>query len=162
MRQKKLQFHLKVKKNSKDDVFGSKQRKKKLPPRIFRGFQVRTKVRLMFWKRKNSMKKKNYVFSAYKQRNMVCLVFLECKLQQRRYGWCIFNLKFWKIVESTYLERTKQKTRYKWCLLMLKLLQKGTNIIIGPFQQTKKLQCMYLAFKNIKISSTIVQQYLEK
>ena len=35
----------------------------------------------------------------------------------------------------------------------LKWLRKGNNFIIELFQQTKKLQCMYVALKNLNISS---------
>ena len=36
---------------------------------------------------------------------------------------------------------------------MINGLRKGINYIIGLCSQTKKVQCMYLAFKNLKISS---------
>ena len=35
-------------KNSRNNVFNSKQTAKKVPPNIFTGFQVKKKVRLMF------------------------------------------------------------------------------------------------------------------
>ena len=52
------------------------------PPNMFRGFDLRGKVRLTFSQRKDIMKRKCYVFSKYKQRNKVCVVYLECKLQK--------------------------------------------------------------------------------
>ena len=55
--------------------------------------EVRTKVRLMFWRWNDSMKGKYHVFIGYKQRNKVCLVYLECKPQKDRYGWSIYKLK---------------------------------------------------------------------
>ena len=48
---------------------------------IFRGFEVRKKVRLMFWRTKDSMRSKYSAFSRSKERNKVCLVYLEWKLQ---------------------------------------------------------------------------------
>ena len=44
---------------------------------------------------------------------------------------------------------------------MLKRLRKGNNVIIGLCQQTGKVQCMYLAFKNPKIISKKNRRLLE-
>ena len=44
---------------------------------------------------------------------------------------------------------------------MLKCLPKGNNCIFRLRQQTSKVYCMYLAFKNIKIISKIGQQRSE-
>ena len=35
---------------------------------------------------------------------------------------------------------------------MLKFLEEGNNSVIRLSQQTSKVQCMYLAFKNLKIN----------
>ena len=78
--------------NSRNNVFKRKQRRNKVPPKIFRGFEVRKKTRLMVWKQKDTMKSKCYVFSGYKQRNKVFLVYLECKLQEDSYDFCIFKI----------------------------------------------------------------------
>ena len=94
-------------KNRKNNVFRSKQTTKKVPSNIFRGLEVRGKLRLMFWRPKDSMKGKNYVLSGYKKTNKVFLVYLNCKLQQQGYDCCIFKLKRRKTAERTYLEWTK-------------------------------------------------------
>ena len=36
---------------------------------------------------------------------------------------------------------------------MLKYLRKGNNCVLGASQQTNKVQCMYLALKDLKIRS---------
>ena len=41
---------------------------------LFRGYKVTKKVRFMFGKPNESMKRKCYVFSSYKQRNNVCVI----------------------------------------------------------------------------------------
>ena len=115
----------------------------------------------MFWRPKDSMKCKCYVFSSYKQRNKVSLVYLECYLQQNRYDWYIFKLKHHKMAETTYLETSKQQTTYCWCFSMLKSLRKGNNFFFGRCQQRSKVQCMYWAFKNLKISCTKGQAWWE-
>ena len=58
----------------------------KQPSKIFRVFEVRKKVQLMFRKTNGRMKGKCYVFRDYIQRNKVCLVDLECKLKEGTYG----------------------------------------------------------------------------
>ena len=70
-----------------------------------------TKVGLMFWRQKNTMKRKYYVVSGYKQTNKVFLVYLECKQQQDKHGRCILKLKLEKMVDRTYLETSKTQTR---------------------------------------------------
>ena len=57
------------------------------------------------------------------------------------------------MVEKTYLETSKQETRYYTSFSMLKFLKKRNNIIIGLFQQTTEVQCIYLALKTLEISS---------
>ena len=76
-------------KNYTNNVFRKKQRTKNVLPNKFAGFELKGKVKLMFGKTKDSMKRKCYVFSSYKQRNKVFLLYSEGKLQQDRYGWCI-------------------------------------------------------------------------
>ena len=41
---------------------------------------------------------------------------------------------------------------------MLKSFEKGSNIFSGLCEQTNKVQCMYLAFENIKIATKKDQQ----
>ena len=36
---------------------------------------------------------------------------------------------------------------------MLKLLRKGNNILIGFCQKTRKIECIYVEFKNLKVIS---------
>ena len=42
---------------------------------------------------------------------------------------------------------------------MLMWLPKGNNCVFGPSQQTNKVNCIYLAFENLEISSKTDQQY---
>ena len=78
-------------------------------------FTLLRKVRLMFWRQKESMKGKCYVFGGYKERNNACLVYLKCKLQRDRYEWWVFKSKCQKTVGRRYLEKRKQETRCRWC-----------------------------------------------
>ena len=57
------------------------------------------------------------------------------------------------MVEKTYLKTSKQETRHHTSFSMLEFLQKRSNIIIGLFQQTTEVQCIYLALKTLEISS---------
>ena len=86
-------------------------------------------------------------------------MFLKFKLKKDKCGSYIFNLKCWKTEEATYLEESKQQRNYSRRFSMLRCLEKGNNFIIGPCQQTRKVQCMYLALINLKISSKNVQQW---
>ena len=99
------------------------------------------------------MKGKYYVFRGYKQRSKVCFLYLQCKVQQERHCWCIFKWKSQKTVEVTYLETNKQKTRCRWCFWMLKWLRNGKNSVFRICQKTTKVQCMYFAYNNPKISN---------
>ena len=81
---------------------------------MFKGFQVRKKVNLMFWTATATMKGKCSTFSDHKQKNKVGSVHLERQLQEDRYGWCIFNLKCQKMEERTYFEKSKQQKTYPW------------------------------------------------
>ena len=76
-----MQLQLKLKKNSRNNVFGVKETTNKVPRNIFRGFQVRKKVQLMFWRLKYTIKRKCDSFSCYKERNKVFFLYLECKMQ---------------------------------------------------------------------------------
>ena len=60
---------------------------------------------------------------------------------------------------SKYLERRKQQTKDCRRFSMLKSLGKGNNCIIGLYQQTSQVQCMYLALENLKIRSKKAQQW---
>ena len=102
-------------KTCRNKLFTSKQTTNKVPRNIFRKNEERKKIRLIYWRPKNSMKGKCYVFSDCKHRNNVSLLYLECKLQQDRYGWCISELTCKEMVEGTYLETSKQQTKYRWC-----------------------------------------------
>ena len=77
-----MQLQVKMLQNSRNNVFRSKQTTNNLPPNIFRCFEVRAKVRLMFSGPNDSLKGKWNVFSSYKQTSKMCFVYLECKLQQ--------------------------------------------------------------------------------
>ena len=138
--------------NDRNNVFRSKQTTNKVPPKIFRGFEVRRKVRLIFWKPKHNMKRKCYVFSCYEQRDKVWLVYLEIKLRDDWYFWSILKLKLQKTVHRTYIETGKHQTTICWCLEVLKSFPKGNNCIFRLYYQTRKVQCMYLAFKTLKIT----------
>ena len=74
-----MQLQLKPKKTAEITYLDGE--KQKVLHNIFRLFEVRKKVRLMFWKPKDSMKAKCYVFSDYKQRNKLCFLYSECQLQ---------------------------------------------------------------------------------
>ena len=77
-----IQIQVKMPQNSRNNVFRGKQTTNKVPSNIFRGFELRTKVQLMFWGPNNSMKGKGDIFSGYKQTSKVCFVYLQSKLQQ--------------------------------------------------------------------------------
>ena len=53
-----------------------------------------------------------------------------------------------------YLECKLQQDSYGWCILKL-------TIAFLNFQQLSIIQCVYLAFENLKRSTKIGQQYLE-
>ena len=59
-----------------------------------------------------------------------------------------------KIFRVKKTKQTSDSRRF----LMLKCFQKWENCIIGPCQQTRKVQCMYLPLKNLKISGKNVEQ----
>ena len=96
---------------SVNDVF----RGDKKPPILFRCSQVKTNVRLMFWRLKDSIKSKWVLFSNFKQWKKACLVHLNCKPGEDSYGWWIFNLKGVEAVKIKCLEANKQQT---WCCLI--------------------------------------------
>ena len=56
--------------------------------------------------------------------------------------------------QTTCSKGRKQETRYCSCFSMINCLQKGSNCIIEPCEPRNKTQCMYLSFKNLKISSS--------
>ena len=72
-------------KNSKNNVFRSKQTTNKVLLNISRAFEVRKNVGLVFWRLKDSKKENCSVFSSYKQRSKVRLEYLERTLQQDSY-----------------------------------------------------------------------------
>ena len=147
------QLQIKLQKAAEITYLQENKTRSKVSRNIFRSFEVRKKIRLMYWTPNNSIKGKCYVFSRYKQRNKMCLLYLECKLQQYRYGWCISKLRGERPVERTSVETSKQQARYCWCSSMLMSLRKAKYCVFGPFQQTSKVECMYLAFTNLQISS---------
>ena len=65
------------------------------------------KVRLVFWKSKDTIKVKCDVFRVYIQRNKTFSVYLGCKLEDDGYGECIFKLQCQETVQRTYLETSK-------------------------------------------------------
>ena len=93
-------------------VFRNKETTNKVPPNIFRGFEVRWKVGVIFRRTKEFIKSKCYSFSSYKEGNKVCLVYSDCSMQLDKW---IFELKWQKTVEKIYLETSKEKIRYRWC-----------------------------------------------
>ena len=107
----------------------------------------REKLRLSFWRPKNTMKRKCYVVSGYKQRNKVFLVYLKCDCEQHRYGWCLFKLKLKKTVDKTYLETSKTHLRCRSCFRMLKCLQWGNNWAFRLLQETTMVQWMYSTYE---------------
>ena len=64
-----MEFSLKLPKATKIKYLEANEKKSKVPPNVFRGFEVKKKIRLTFSKPEDSMKGKCYVFSDYKQRN---------------------------------------------------------------------------------------------
>ena len=93
-------------------------------------------------------------FSGYKQRTKIGLTYLERKLQQDTYGSCIFKLKCHKTEDKSYLQARKQQPRYRW-------IKKGNNCVFDVLEETSKVHCMDLPFKNLIISSKNYQQYEE-
>ena len=71
-------------------------------------------------------------------------------------------LKCQRTVEKTYSENTEQQTRYGWRFYKLKWLRKDKNNVSGLSQQTRNVQCMYLAFKNLKITFKKYQKSSER
>ena len=53
--------------------------------------------------------------------------------------------------ELSNSERKKQLVRYRWSFYMLKSLRKCKNAVFRVCKQRRKVQRMYLAFKNLKI-----------
>ena len=80
-----MKLQVKLQKTAKIMYLANKQTKNNVPPKIFRGFEVRRKVGFMFSRPKNTITGKCYVCTGFKQRNKVCLPYLECKLIQNRY-----------------------------------------------------------------------------
>ena len=154
-----MQLHVKMPQNSRNNAFSSKQTTNKVLPNIFRCFEIRIRVWLMFWTANHSMKGKCDVFRGYKETSKVCFLYLECKVQEDRCVWCIYKFKCHKTVERRYLATSKQQTRYCWCFYTLNCLHKGNNGDFGPWKQTKKIQSTYLAFQSIRISSKWSQQW---
>ena len=140
-------------KNNRINVFRTKQTTNKILPKTFRPFHVRKKVPLTFWRPKDGKKGKYYVLSAYKQRNTVCLVYLDRNMQHERIGWPIFKLESQKTVKKIYiyLETSKQQRRTADISRLPSAYGKVNNFVFGLFQQTRKIRCMYLPIKNLKI-----------
>ena len=65
-------------------VFRNKETTNKVPPNIFRGFEVRRKVGLIF------RRTKEFIKSSYKEGNKMCLVYSGCSMQLDKW---IFKLK---------------------------------------------------------------------
>ena len=150
-----MQLQVKGWKNSTNKAFSTKETRNKVPLKL-RCLEVRKNVRLMFWMRKEYKKDKCYLFSGYKESNKLWLMYLERKPQEKRYGSYIFKLKWQKTGERTYLETSKEQTRYRWCF---RCFRKGNNCVFGLCQQTSQVQCMYLPFTNVKISTKKDQEW---
>ena len=112
----------------------------------------------MFWRWNHSIKVNWNVFRGSKQTSKVCFVYLECKLSQDRYVWCIYKSKCHKTVERRYLATSQKQTRYRWSFQTLNCFRKSNNGGWRCCKQISKVQCMYLAFKILKISSELSQQ----
>ena len=81
-----MQLQVKLQRNSRKNVFTSKETRSKVPSNIFRGFEVKKRYDSCFEGQRTALQDKCYVFSGYKKRCKVRLVFLERKLQKYRYG----------------------------------------------------------------------------
>ena len=145
--------------NRRNNVLRSKQRRNNVPPNIFRGFELRTRVGLMFRRSNHSMKINWDVFRCYKLTSKVFFVYLECKLQQDRYVWCIYKSRCHKTVQRRYLATSKEIIRYGWYFYKLNCLRKGNNGSFRHSKQKSKVQSNYLAFKSLKISCKWSQQW---
>ena len=119
-------------KTSINKLLRSRQTTKKVPPNIIRGFKVRKKVRLMFWRPKHSMKGKSCAFNHSKQRNKLSLAYLQRKLPQ---DWCIFKLKCQITVERTDKQTT---SRVPLMFLDLKVLSKMLQLRFWTLSTNKE------------------------
>ena len=89
------------------------------------------------------------------------LVFFEVKMKQDTCCWWKDILSWHKQHKQRVQKGRKQETRYCSCFSMINCLQKGSNCIIEPCETRNKTQCMYLSFKNPKISSSKGQYWWE-
>ena len=78
--------------NCRNILFKTKETTNEVPRNVFRDFEKRKRVPLIFWRPKDNMKSKCHVFSGYKIRNKTCFVYLQCKLQPEMYGGCFLKL----------------------------------------------------------------------
>ena len=97
------------------------------------------------------MKGKCYVFSGHKQRNKVWLVYFYSVNCNKIAMANAFSSQNRKLVERAYLEKSNQKARSCRSFWMLNCLRKENTFVFGLCQGTTKVQCMYLALKNLKI-----------
>ena len=61
------------------------------------------------------------------------------------------RLKNWKMEELRNSETNKQLAPYRWSFWMLKYLKKCNNAVLRGCERRRKVQRMYLAFKNLNI-----------
>ena len=90
-------------------------------------------------------------FNGHKQRSKVCVVYLEFKLHQDRYSCCISKLKPQNGRINVF--RVKQATTsVPLIFLDDKMLKEILNAFFRGCKSTRKVQRMYLTFKNLKIN----------
>ena len=70
------QLRVKMLQNCRNNIFTSTKTTNKVPCHIFRALKVGTKVRLVFWRRKNNNKGLMEHFQPLKTNNKVCVVYL--------------------------------------------------------------------------------------
>ena len=88
-----MQLQVKLQKKAEITYLEGSNQQTRLTANMFRWFEVRKKVVLMFSRPHESMKTKCYLFRGYKQRYRVFSVYLECKLEQESYRVSIFKKK---------------------------------------------------------------------
>ena len=81
-----MQLQPKMPQKSRNNVFRRKQTTNKMPPKIFRVFEVAKKGVRGFSKAKEQKQRLMKDFQKLKTNNKVCLVYLKSKLQQDRYS----------------------------------------------------------------------------
>ena len=81
-----MQLQVKIPEKSGNNVFRRKKTTNNPPSKIFRGFEVGKKVRVVFSKAKEQNQRLMEHFTPLKTNNKVCLLYLQSKLTQDRYS----------------------------------------------------------------------------